>query len=165
MFTDIKTHFKGKVPGFLQALADADPALLRVTWAFYKKTLFESSSLVNQRLKYMMLFETVRAHSKCQKCIDVHAATMRDIGINDELLKELNQDISSSKILDEETKNLLIFALYIASFDSRTKDQLDTKMLEGFTALVGQKKITEVIMLVATSKTMQDFIHLSHLGH
>ncbi|MHB8566143.1 MAG: hypothetical protein ACYC7D_03995 [Nitrososphaerales archaeon] len=87
------------------------------------------------------------------------------MGVQTDVLDALKNDFAESKLLDEESKNVLIFTLYMSSFDSKTADQIDPKMREGFERLVGKNKVTEIILLVATSKSMQDFIHLSHVGH
>lgn len=165
MYDEIKENFEGKIPPFLKAIDEADPALLRVTWSNYKRVLFHESELLSKRAKCMMLYETVRGHSKCQRCADLHLDTMLGIGVRPEVIEELRSDFSESKLLDEETKNILIFTLYISSFDSKSIENMDKRMLEGFQKLVGKNKLTEIILLVATSKNMQDFIHLAQVGH
>ena len=165
MYDEIKENFEGKIPPFLKAIGEADQALLRVVWSSYKRVLFHESELLNKRTKCMMLFETVRGHSKCQACADMHIDTLREIGLGQDAIDELRSDFSASRLLDEETKNILIFTLYLSGFDSKSVEKMDNRMLEGFQKLVGKNKLTEIILLVATSKNMQDFIHLSQVGH
>lgn len=124
----------GSVPAFWKALSKS-PHILESYWESFESLL--GTGELPRETKIMISYECALADG-CPKCRGGFRRLLEDIGVDKKTILDLERDIKSSK-LDEETKNVLIYAYHAA----KDPHNVDDKFIYAFRELLGEAKLVE----------------------
>jgi uncharacterized peroxidase-related enzyme len=129
-----------EVPNIFKALATS-PAALAIEWAKFK-TLYEHSTLP-QSLLAMILY-AIAEQNNCEYCSASHELTCRTLGIDEETLHKLVNDLPH--LTPERIRATIQFALKVArSPKALARDDYDALREQG----VSDEELVEIIHLAA----------------
>lgn len=131
------------VPNIMRALA-ASPAALAMYWDFSRST-YQHATLP-EALSSMILY-TIAATGKCEYCSAVHELTCRTLGIDEETLSKLVEDLGN--VSPQRIQAIIEFALK-ASHDPQSLVAEDYQRVrdQGVT----DEELVEIIMVAAIGK-------------
>ncbi|MDV3277970.1 MAG: hypothetical protein LYZ69_05825 [Nitrososphaerales archaeon] len=140
----------GQIP-FALTFLSASPELLQVYWGA-QRDMMAQSHLTKQQLA-MISYEVAKADG-CKICKGLCDKELRSIGMNDEEIKTLDKDIKKT-MLDQKTKNLLIYAYAIAE-DPHNKDGV----VNAFKTLgMTDEELLEIAAITLANKNQFSLIH------
>jgi uncharacterized peroxidase-related enzyme len=131
------------VPNIMKALA-VSPAALAMYWDF-SRSMFQHATLP-QSLTSMILY-TIAETGKCEYCSAVHELTCRTLGIDEETLSALVEDLGN--VSPQRIRVIIEFALK-ASYDPQSLVAEDYERVreQGVT----DEELVEIIMVAAIGK-------------
>lgn len=131
------------VPNIMKGLA-VSPAALAIYWGM-TRTFYQHTTLP-EALTSMILF-TIAETNNCQYCSASHELTCRTLGIDEETLKALIEDLGS--VSPQRTRAIIEFAIK-ASHDPQGLMAEDYQRVreQGVT----DEELTEIILIVAIAK-------------
>jgi uncharacterized peroxidase-related enzyme len=133
-----------EVPNFFKALA-VSPAALRIEWVMFK-AMIEHSTLP-MSLSAMIRY-AIAERNNCQYCSSSHELTCRTLGIDEETLHKVINDLPS--LSPERIRATIEFALKVSgSPKSLVREDYDALRAYG----VSDEELVEIIQLAAISST------------
>ena len=133
-----------EVPNFFKALA-ASPAALAIEWASFK-ALYEHSTLPQSLLA--MIMYAIAEQNECQYCSASHELSCRTLGIDEETLHKLVNDLP--QLSPERIRATIAFALKVAgSPKALVREDYDSLRAQG----LSEEELVEIIQLAAISST------------
>ena len=133
-----------EVPNFFKALASS-PAALAVEWAMFKAQLEHST--LPQSLAAMIRY-AVAEQNDCQYCSAAHELSCRTLGIDEETLHKLVEDLP--QLTPERIRMTIQFALKVArSPKSLVREDYDAMRALG----VSDEELVEIIQLAALASS------------
>lgn len=128
------------VPNIMKSLSVA-PDSLKGLWGAFDAIYLQSS--LPMALKAMMLY-TISATNSCQYCSVVHQATCKSIGVDEETLKMLTENLAALE--PRRVQVIVDFAVKIATQgQTLTEADYDVVRDQG----VSEEELTEIIAIAA----------------
>lgn len=131
------------------------PEVLQPFWRGFHDVL--NVGLIPKKTKMMITYETALADG-CPKCRAGFRQLLEIIGVDSVTIEQLERDIRTTN-LDEETKNILIFAHHA----SKNPHQVDEGFVAAFKGLIGEAKLVETVMVLGGCKAIIDAAHCLNL--
>jgi len=129
-----------EVPNLFKALATS-PAALAIEWALFK-ALYERSTLPQSL--FAMLMYAIASQNDCQYCSASHELSCRTLGIDEETLRKLVEDLPN--LTPERIRATIQFALKVArSPKALVREDYDNVRAHG----VSDEELVEIIQLAA----------------
>ncbi len=133
-----------EVPNFFKALA-ASPAALAIEWAGFK-ALYEHSTLPQSLLA--MIMYAIAEQNECQYCSASHELSCRTLGIDEETLHKLVNDLP--QLSPERIRATIGFALKVAgSPKALVREDYDVLRAQG----LSEEELVEIIQLAAMASS------------
>jgi uncharacterized peroxidase-related enzyme len=128
------------VPNLHKAIANS-PHALAGTWGALQNIMMRTS--LPQSLASMILY-SIAAQNQCQYCSAAHGLTCRTLGIDDDTLKALADDISV--LSPHRVQGIIQFALKCSADRANLTDEdFDAVRAQG----IGDEELVDIIALVA----------------
>jgi uncharacterized peroxidase-related enzyme len=133
-----------EVPNFFKALG-ASPAALMIEWASFK-ALYQHGTLP-QSLTAMIMY-AIAEQNECQYCSASHELSCRTLGIDEETLHKLVNDLP--QLTPERIRATLQFALKVArSPKALVREDYDDLRAQG----LSEEELVEIIQLAAMASS------------